>query len=142
MFPKNKINVFYRILCLICYLLVIFMVNSQSTLIILLIIYGIFGVSEKSFRNIQLIVITIVLLGISYLLNNYLLFKVMLLIDYCFYFLDVSCYDEEKDNQLIKENDYIRFKKNNKKNKKGLNNTLAIYLTVHLGVLFMAIVVG
>ena len=96
---------------------------------------------EKSFRNIELIIISIILLWVSYLLKNYVLFRIILLIDYSFYFIDASYYIAE-ERSIVKENDYIRFKKVNKKNKKGLNNMLAMYLTVHLVVLLLVIVIG
>ena len=64
----------------------------------------------------------------------------MLLIDYCFYFLDTSYYVYEKKEVVYNERDYIRFK--NTKKKKGSNNLVAVYLTVHLALLFVAILVG
>ena len=141
MFPKNKINIVYRILCLICYSLVILLINNNASLIVLLILYCILALLEKSFRNIELIIISIILLWVSYLLKNYVLFRIILLIDYSFYFIDASYYIAE-ERSIVKENDYIRFKKVNKKNKKGLNNMLAMYLTVHLVVLLLVIVIG
>ena len=141
MFPKNKINIVYRILCLICYSLVILLINNNASLIVLLILYCILALLEKSFRNIELIIISIILLWVSYLLKNYVLFRIILVIDYSFYFIDASYYIGE-ERSIVKENDYIRFKKVNKKNKKGLNNMLAMYLTVHLVVLLLVIVIG
>ena len=141
MFPKNKINIVYRILCLICYSLVILLINNNASLIVLLILYCILALLEKSFRNIELFIISIILLWVSYLLKNYVLFRIILLIDYSFYFIDTSYYIGE-ERSIVKENDYIRFKKVNKKNKKGLNNMLAMYLTVHLVVLLLVIVIG
>ena len=140
MFPKNKISLLYRILCLVCYIGVIMVVNSTTTLIVLLVAYGLFALSERSFRNIELIVVTLFILWISYLLGNYLFFKVMLIIDYIIYFIDTSYYDIDEELK-VSEKDYIRFK-NNKKKKKGSNDILALYLTVHLVILFVAIVVG
>ena len=40
----------------------------------------------------------------------------------------------------ISEKEYIRFSK--KRKKKGSNNVLAVYLTVHFVILFLAILVG
>lgn len=139
MFPKNKINIFYRLLCLLCFMAVIVFTKSITSLIVLLLIYCFLGLSEKSFRNIEFIVITIVLLLFSYLLGNYILLRIVLLIDYIFYFLDTSYYfDDEKIT--ISQNDYVRFA--NKKKKKGSSNISAIYITVHLVLLVIAIVVG
>jgi hypothetical protein len=140
MFPKNKISFIYRLLCLVCYIGVILVLEDTTSLIALFIFYSILALSEKSFRNIEFIIVSIIFLLICYLLNNYWLFKIMLIIEYCFYFLDTSYYvvDEEIS---VDEKDYIRFK-NNKKKKKGSNNLLTVYLTVHLVLLFVAIVVG
>ena len=139
MFPKSKINLIYRLLCLICFLIVIIVINSIKSLLIIFIIYSVFALCEKSFRNIELIVISLVILGLCYLFGNYWLFKIMMLIDYSFYFLDTGYYEEEIEP--INKNDYLRFKIIHKK-KKGLNNITAVYLTVHLGLLFIAILVG
>ena len=140
MFPKNKINIIYRFLCLLCYLVTIFVINNNITMFILLLIYLVFALSEQSFRNIEFIIITLVILGICYLLNNYLLFKFILAFDYCFYFLDTTYYVTLKEEVKITKNDYVRFVK--VKKKKGLNNITAVYLTIHLVLLLLAIVVG
>ena len=139
MFPKNKINIIYRLLCILCYIGVILFINSTTTLIILFIFYIVLALSERSFRNIEFIIVSIIVLLLCYLLSNYWLFKIMLIIEYSFYYLDTAYYIETKE--VINENDYIRFK-NNKKKKKGLNNIIAVYLTVHLVILFVAIVAG
>ncbi len=140
MFPKNKINLLYRLLCLVCYIGVIIAVNSTTTLIVLIVVYGLFALSERSFRNIELIILTLFILWISYLLGNYLFLKITLIIDYIIYFLDTSYYEIDEELK-VSEKDYIRFK-NNKKKKKGSNDILAVYITVHLVILFVAIVVG
>ena len=138
MFPKNKICLLYRLLCLVCYIGVILLVDSITSLIVLFIFYSILAISEKSFRNIEFIIISMIILLICYLLNNYWLFKIMLIFEYCFYFLDTSYYVIDEVIS-VDEKDYIRFKNNKKK---GSNNLLAVYLTVHLVLLFVAIVVG
>ncbi len=142
MFPKNRISLFYRLLCLISFLLVIIFTNNQISLIFILLMYCCFGLMEKSFRNIEFIIITILILGICYLLNNYWLYKIVLLIDYSYYFLDTSYYNIDDDETIIDKKEYVRFAKVKKKSKKGSNNISAIYVTLHLGLLFMAIVVG
>lgn len=141
MFPKNKINIIYRLLCLISYVVVLLMINSYMSQLILFIAFGVLAICERNFRNIELIVITVIILGICYLFNNYLLFRIMLSIDYAFYFLD-STYSYEKEEIKINKNEYVRFKKNSNGKKEGSNNITAVYLTVHLGILFLAIMVG
>ncbi len=137
MFPKNKVNLIYRLLCLISYLIVIAFVNSLVTTIILLVFFTILGICEKSFRDIEFIIISLAIWGLCYLFNNYILLKIILIIDYSFYFLDTSYYRQE--DEVVDTKNYLRFKKNKKK---GSNNITAVYLTVHLGLLFVAIVVG
>ena len=139
MFPKNKVNIIYRFLCLLSYLVVILLTNSNITLFILLFMYFFLGLSEKSFRNIEFIIITLVVLLVCYLLKNYWLFRIMLVIDYIFYFLDNSYYDEEKE-VTVSKNDYVRFAK--VKKKEGSNNITAVFVTLHLVILLLAIVVG
>ena len=140
MFPKNKIDIFYRVLCLISYIIAIFIVNSLTTIIILAVIYAIFALCEKNFRNIELIVISVIIYIICSLLDNYLLFKIMLIINYCFYYLDTGYYEVD-EKVVVTKKDYIRFS-NGKKKKGSTNNLLAVYLTVHLGLLVIAILVG
>ncbi len=139
MFKKENINIIYRILCLVCYTVVIFLVNSINTLIALTLFYILLGLLDNNFRSIEFIVITLFLLGIGYLLNYYLLFRIMLVIDYFIYFLN---YILVKNIKKLSKNEYIRFSKLNKNKKKGSRNAIAIYLTVHLVVLFIAIMVG
>lgn len=138
MFKKENINIIYRILCLVCYTIVIFLVNSINTLIALTLFYILLGVLDNNFRSIEFIVITLFLLGIGYLFNYYLLFKIMLAIDYFIYFLN---YIPVKNIKKLSKKEYIRFSKLNK-SKKGSRNAIAIYLTIHLVVLFIAIMVG
>ena len=141
MFPKNKINIIYRLLCLVSYLIVILTINSLVSLIMLLVIYILFAIAEKNFRNIELVVVSVVLFLLCHSVNNYLLMKIMLLVDYGFYFLDTSYYVDEKDSISISQKEYVRFKEINEK-KEGTNNLIAIFVTIHLVLLVIAIMVG
>ncbi len=138
MFQKNKIYLIYRLLCLICFIAVILLVNSIKSLLVLFVFYCFFALTERSFKNIELIVISIVILALSYLFSGYMLFRIILVIDYLFYYLDTTYYDI--DDEEINEKELIRFKR--KEKKKGLNNMTALYITVHLVVLFIGIWVG
>ena len=119
--------------------MVILLVNSLTTLIALTLVYCFLGLLDNNFRNIEFIVITLFLLGIGYLLDFYLLFKIMLIIDYFIYFLN---YIPVKSIKKLSKKEYMRFSKLNKNKKKGSSNAIAVYLTVHLIVLFIAIMVG
>ena len=138
MFPKNRINIIYRFLCLLSYIAVIFLIDSSITMFVLLFVYIFLALSEHSFRDIEFVILTLILLLISYFISNYLIFKIMLAIDYCFYFLDTTYCIVEKETVKVKKNDYVRFVKI----KKGSTNITAVYLTVHLVLLLLAIVVG
>ena len=63
----------------------------------------------------------------------------MLIVDYIVYFLD---YKTVKESIKITEKEYIRFSKVKKKNKKGSSNSIAVYITLHLVILFITIMVG
>jgi len=141
MFPKNKINIVYRLLCLFSFIMVILLTKSSISLIVLFIIYCVLTIPEKNFRNIEFMAITLLLLLFCYWINNYLLLRIMLIVDYVLYSLDSSYYVSEKEEILFNQKEYIRFAKNNQ-NKKGTNNLSAIYITVHLVLLVIAIVVG
>ena len=104
-------------------------------MVVLYVAFIVFALNERSFRNIELIIIIGLTLWISTLIDSNIFFKILLLIDYALYFLDASYYNIEEE-ATISENDYIRFK-NNKKKKKGSNNILALYLTLHLVILFL-----
>lgn len=138
MFNKKNVSIIYRVLCLICYVIVILLVDSVTTLMALTLVYCFLGLYDNDFRNIELIVITLFLLGIGYLFNYYLIFKIMLIIDYVIYFLN---YIPVKSIKKLSKKEYIRFSKLNK-SEKGYSNTIAVYLTVHLIVLFITILVG
>ncbi len=116
------------------------MINSIKSIIVLFIIFAVLALGEISYRNIVLIFLTILALGVCYLLGNYWLLKLFLIVDYCLYFLDTSYYITEKDEVIVDKRKYLRF--NNKKKEKGSSNTITIYITVHLVLLFLAIMVG
>ena len=138
MFPRNKINNFYRLLCLICYIVVIYMINGFNSLLMLLFTYIFLGLCERKFTHIELIVITMIIFGLCCMFDNYITLKIILIIDYIYYFLSPT-YDEYEP---ISKEEYIRFAKIKKKRKKYSNNIIAIYLTVHLVILFLTIMVG
>ena len=140
MFPRNKINIIYRLLCLISYIVVIYMINSFNTLLILLFAYIFYALCERSFTHIELIVFTIVILGLCCIFDNFIGLKIMLSIDYVYYFLSFT-YDDYGYEPISNE-EYMRFAKRKKKRKKGSSNMVAVYLTIHLVILFLAIMVG
>ena len=142
MFPKNKINIVFRLLCLLSFIAVIILIKSITTLIVLFLVYCFLAISERSFRDIEFIILSLLLLLVCYLFNNYILFRAVLLIEYIFYFIDTSYYIEDDEEVQISQNEYVRFAKVKKKKKKGSSNIAAIYLTVHLVLLFLAIMVG
>ena len=107
-----------------------------------------YKVNEKNYLVTLWHIITIIIFLVCYLTDNYIILKIVLIIDLGYYFLNnptilpdnVSTIKES----IVFNKYFIRFKDFNKKGKEVINNNLlcVVYVTVHLFILFMAIVVG
>ncbi len=144
MFPKSKVNVFYRVLCMLAYMGVVLFIDSKITLIILMIGFFIYTINEKKVENIYLYVATIVSFVMCLTIGYYFLLRIMVFFDYMYYFLSAPSYDDLLlEEEIDTDQKYIRFKEIKKKKKKEDNNMLCtIFVTVHMVVLLLAIVVG
>ena len=141
MFPRNKVDLIYRLLCLLAFIFVIVFINSLVTLFIIALVFLVFSITEKRFENYFLYILTLVLFLICMSINNYFLLRVILIIDYVHYYLNVSVLDDDIfDNELERNQKYIRFKEE-KKERKDNNLLCTIFVTVHIIVLLLAIVV-
>ena len=141
MFPRNKVDLIYRLLCLLAFIFVIVFINSLVTLFIIALVFLVFSITEKRFENYFLYILTLVLFLICMSINNYFLLRVVLIIDYVHYYLNVSVLDDDIfDNELERNQKYIRFKEE-KKETKDNNLLCTIFVTVHIIVLLLAIVV-
>ena len=104
MFPRNKVDLIYRLLCLLAFIFVIVFINSLVTLFIIALVFLVFSITEKRFENYFLYILTLVLFLICMSINNYFLLKIILIIDYVHYYLNVSVLDDDIfDNELEKK---------------------------------------
>ena len=145
MFLRNKIDFLYRMLCLLAFLLVILFIHSDTTLIIITISFCALTILEKRFENIFLYIITAIVFIICLVMKSYFFLRIVTVIDYIHYFLNVESLDDFDDLQEedIKRNEhYIRF--DNKKERKVSNNNklCTMFVIVHMILLLIAIVVG
>lgn len=80
---EKKINDYYRDICLLSFAVVIIFSNNLATYIILGIMYLLFNLKKEKMHIYLLIVMTILI----FIINNTMLIKIMLSIDYVLYFL-------------------------------------------------------
>ena len=162
----EEIDINYRYICLITFAIILLFSNNIITYAILLFIVILRNVKkETALVNISFIFTFIALLFVLFL-DNYLLLKVMIIIDYCLYFLDINSINnlkdkknsfrkkgEKIDNKTVDElNSYEIMKKNELKFLR-FNNTNDNYITIknkdnvsyvvfHLIILFISILIG
>ena len=166
MFKKEKIDFIYRLVCLIAFGFVILFSNNILTLVILGFFFFFNTNNDNNFLYNIFSFLTFVFLAFDYLGNsNYILSKLVIIVSYLYYFLIIPSFsskvkrnvdnylnkkfhideqiDETKDDDVVDDYDYIRFSKNRKKKvikKSDLPTT--IYVTYHLVILFLTIVLG
>ena len=145
MFQNSKVNLILRIVCLITYSLVIILNHSFITLSLLTIFFYLFTRNEKDPLVFWWYIITILTYLFSYFTDNFYILKIVLITGLAYYFIVVP---NKEDNIVEKriltiDKYFIRFK-NNKKRKDVIDMNLvnAIYVTVHLFILFITIMVG
>ena len=140
MFPRNKVNLLYRLLCLIAFLMVIIFIKSNITLIIIAVSFYILTITERRIENIFLYAVTIVVFIMCLVINNYFLLRIVTIIDFLHYFLNNDTLDDEIEEDIKRDEHYIRFEK--KERKVVDNNRLCtIFVLVHMVLLLIAIVV-
>ena len=140
MFPRSKVNLLYRLLCLLAFLLVIIFISDYITLLILTIAFYVLTFLERDIRIIFLQIITIILFIFCLSMNSYLLLQIILIINYIYYFLGVN-YGCISDEIIERNQRYIRFENNNKR-KEDNNMLCTIFVTVHIMILLLSIMVG
>ncbi len=166
MFKKEKIDFTYRLVCLITFCFVILFSNNILTLAFLSFFFFLSTKNENNFLYTIFFFLTFVFLTFDYLGNfNFILSKFVIILSYLYYFLIIPSFsskvkrnvdnylnkkfhideqiDETKDDDVVDDYDYIRFSKNRKKKvikKSDLPTT--IYVTYHLVILFLTIVLG
>ncbi len=120
--------------------MVIIFIKSDITLIIIAIVFYILTITERRFENIFLYVVTAIVFIICLVMNNYFLLRIVTIIDYLHYFLNNDTLDDEIDEDIKRDEHYIRFEK---KERKVVNNNwlCTIFVLVHMVILLIAIVV-
>ena len=143
MFPRNKVDYLYRILCLLAFLIVIIFVDSSITIYIIFFAFYILTFMEKRIENIFLYIVTGISFIICLLTKNYLLLRIVLIIDYIHYFLNNESLNDfnDTDDRLINEKYYIRFE-NRKERNVDNNKICTIFVIVHMILLLLSIVGG
>jgi predicted membrane protein len=145
MFPREKIDFLYRIMCLLAYLIVIIFIDSIMTLFIITIAFYILTIMEKRFENIFLYIVTGIIFILCLTMNNYFLLRLIAIVDYMHYFMNVDSIDDdfdEIDEVVEKDQNYIRFKSEKEERVKDNNGLCTVFVLVHLGLLIISIMVG
>lgn len=86
MFRNTNISLICRIICLLTFIMVILLVDNLYSLAILTIVIFIIGIN-KSVSLIILLILHIIGFMIGYFYSSYVLFRLLLVISYCYYFL-------------------------------------------------------
>ena len=142
MFPRNRVDVLYRLLCLIVFIITILFIDSSLTVIIISISFYLLTISERRIENIFLYVITIVAFIMCLVLDHYLLLRLVTVIDFIHYYLNVdTVISEDESLEITRDEHYIRFKKEERKIDNN-NKLCTIFVLVHMIILLVAIVVG
>ena len=140
-----KIRMIYRIICLLAYVIVIFFIKSDITLVFLGIFFLTISFINRNSINKIFYLLSILFLLISFLNKDSIGFKVFLIIDYIYYFINYDYHylykidkieSEREVDYKIDEETYYRFGSN----KKILRETW--YVTIHLTILLLSIMVG
>ncbi len=165
MFQKREIDLMYRLLCLIIFAIVIIFAQSIVTLSILALFFVFLTRDEVRILSLILYFGTAITFMACIYSTDYTLFRIALLMDTFYYFLVIPPVDElvdhifgierepskekveekteEVQKKLNTDSYYIRFSGEKKVAKKKRNDELCtIYITAHLLLLFIAIVVG
>lgn len=145
MFQNNRISIILRIVCLVTFIIVILFNKSIITLSLLTIFFYSFTRNENDSLLFWWNIITIISFIISYITGHLYLLKIVLTIGLSYYFLVINHQDIEESNKKVFVIDkyFYRFKNNTlRKDVIDINLINAIYITVHLFILFVTIMVG
>ncbi len=148
MFQNSVINIVFRVICLLTFAMVIYFTNSFITLGLLTIVFYLFTRNDNFLFMLWLHIVTIITFLFCYFTNNFILLKTVLLCGLAIYFL-VDPYGNKytiinKPKKVTLNKYLIRFKKFDLDRKDVINKNYlnAIYITVHLFILFITIMVG
>ena len=155
MYRKEKIDLIYRIVCLLTFFFVIIFVQNSLTLVLLVLFLIFLLKTENDLVAAILYLLTFLLSMLSYVLDYFIILKMILIIDYGYYF--VKKYDEsilkkylknsqEKINNerkdTIKEEELFRFEELKTVQRNNENAYITMYLAFHLIFLFLIVLVS
>ena len=150
MFQNKLVSITLRIICLITFVVVILLTNSFITLSLLTIAFYLFTRNDSVSFVFVWHIATIIIFLICCLIDSFVLLKIVLIVGLAIYFL-VTPYGEIIEEIVISKKKsipinkyFIRFKSINIKRKEIIDKNLinTIYVTVHLFILFIIIMVG
>lgn len=165
MFKKKEIDFIYRLICLLTFITVIVYVKSIVTLSILALFFVFLTRDDVRILALILYFVTAITFMACFSSIDFTLFRIALVFDTIYYFLIIPPIDEvvdkilgiekkidkekleekteEVQSKLNTDNYYIRFSNKKKIAKKKKNADICtIYITAHLLLLFIAIMVG
>ena len=108
MFKKDQIDLIYRVICLVAFIMVILFDNSLITLIGLEFVFFLLTYKEEKAFYVALYLFSFIFSCLGYVAANYGLIKFILIIDYIVYYLNIPSL-----NILVKKT--IDYYANNKK---------------------------
>lgn len=172
MFKKNCVDLIYRVICLCTFVVVIIFSKSLITLAALTIFFFFITKSDNDFLFIFFYLLSMLFFAIVYFTEDFLTLKLISIIEFSYYFLNIPRVDKLLDDKLNiyldrrlgiqddakgeakveaktkvneSELDYIRFKPSRREQKvvsKKSDLIPTLYLTVHLIALFVSIAIG
>ncbi len=141
MLKNNIISLWERILCLITFGIVVLLSDNIVSLLILFLFLLINIIKSRDINYIVLCFIIFIIGLFCYFINNYWLWKFSIIYAYGIYFMKINILRKKRKviDKNYSEYDYLRFRRD--KNYISSYERI-IYVTMHLGILFLSIVVG
>lgn len=149
MFNK-EIDLLYRFICIILYSLVIVFTNGIITPFILLFLFFIGTRRFDNYIYIILYLLSIISVISYFYFHSGIFLRIVLVLSYIVYFFDTTNLakllninkKERKDKKTFNEYDYTHFNNEKKAIENNSDLGLVYYMTFHLGILFISVLVG
>lgn len=146
---NHNVDIIYRLICFVVFSVVLLSLKNLTSFLVLLFFLFINSFSEKNNTFPLLYLLCIIMFIISFYLDKFIFIRIILIISYLYYFINVTKLNiifktkgqiEKKEN----ENDYVRFKNSKEEdiNTIEINLNTTIYVTIHFLFLFISILVG
>ena len=146
MFQNNRVSLIYRIICLLVFIIVVIYTNSFITLAILSLVFYLVTRNRYGYIMVLEHTLTIIMFLIAYFTNSYFLLRLVLIFDLIYYFIFIV-YKKDQITSNIYDNYVsskylIRFANGKRKDIENNNMLNTMYVTIHLVILFVSILVG